>query len=241
MGAVKVSCQRCGVLQERAGLDAVPGGFGFECAECGETNVLAPVVQPAPDEPEPDARSSDETGSPPDPRPPAERRAGDPGLVTCPKCGHEQRDPDACHRCGLMFSRARARGLRFDDDPLEGHPAADSIRARWAALAEDLDDVEGHHAFIRMCAESNLLEYAGTCYRRLAERHAEDERVAGYRQRVIQAALIRVGSLEQQATDRVNTRLRGLLVLAVGALIVLGFAVGYYLLMRYQTSWQAHG
>lgn len=226
---MEITCQRCGASADVERLEAVPGGFGFTCGACTHVNVLAPVAAPAP-----------APAGPAPATPPPAPRALQPGEVECPKCGHGQRDPEACHRCGLVF--ARARDGRFDGDPLAGHPAAEAIRQRWEALSADLDDAEGHHAFIRMCAEADLLEYAGQCYRRLGRGAAaeEDARVASYRQRVMQAALARMGRVERKAVAG-DKRLRNLVLLTLAALILLGFAVGYYLLARHQAGMQLNG
>ncbi|MCB9538253.1 MAG: hypothetical protein H6704_18520 [Myxococcales bacterium] len=230
---MRVTCDRCGSPEERAGLDAVAGGFGFVCGVCDAVNVLAPVMaEPA---------RQDAAAAPPS----AADQGADlaPGEIACPKCGHVQRALDACHACGLVFAKVDAELARkFARDPLEGHPAGARIRARWAELAGDLDDEEGHRGFIRLCAETDLLEYAGQCYRRLTPPgQPEDPRVAAYRQRVLTAAMAAVGRLERKQTTHDSGKLRSLIALTFGALILLGFAVGLYLLSRYQKYWQANG
>lgn len=210
---MRVDCQSCDRVSDLGGLVPVPGGFGYTCA-CGHVNVLAPVVAPRAE--------------------PAAEGPEDEPAVTCPKCGHRQDDARACHRCGLVFAKAVAG--RFDDDALGDHPLADSLRARWAELRTNLDDQAGHKAFIRTCAEANLMEFAGLCYRRLGGR--EDPRVTAYRDQVIAAALARVGAIETRATEVMTSRLRTLLVLGVAAFIVMGLAIGYYLLAKTSTTAQ---
>jgi len=162
--------------------------------------------------------------------------------MECPKCTHRQTVGDeACHRCGLKFALVATGRARLPGDPLVGNPSAQLLRQKWSTLAENLDDVEGHHAFIALCGETQALEFAGQCYRRLGDLDGEDERVADYRQRVIQGALIRAGRLDQKVDHYAKSRLRGLITLLFGALIILGFSVGYYLLTRYQVFWQHNG
>ena len=216
---MEVTCGACSAREDRDGLEVLPGGFGFTCTACAHPNVLAPAAPRPVEEAAPAAQSFN--------------------GATCPKCGHRQREAEACHRCGLSFALAAAGRARISD-PLEGHPEAESLRARFAELAGRLDDEAGHHAFIELCAARNLLEFAGHAYRRLTPPGAEeDPRVARYRDRVIKSAMARVGRLEQRVMAR-QTHLRQLVLLVLGALIVLGFAVGYYLLSRYQ-SWQGNG
>jgi hypothetical protein len=156
-----------------------------------------------------------------------------------------------------MFAYAATGRARLPSDPLAGHPAAAGMRARWEALAADLDDAAGHQAFIRGCAEAGLLEFAGQSYRRLADLWPEDERVAGFRQQVLQAAMARIGvelpgSLPGRLSARSaggsgrgravdHTRMRRLVALLIAAVVLLIFAVGYYLLTRYQVARQFDG
>ncbi|MCA9545572.1 MAG: hypothetical protein KC613_14305 [Myxococcales bacterium] len=247
---MRVTCRECAGAVDLDGLKPVEGGFGFDCPHCAAVNVLAPVAA----EPSPEARTAS-PAAPPEPARaseavPAEPPAAPepdraeplpPGMTECPKCAHRQYDDDACHRCGLDFARYRAGQARGLLDPLAGHPLADTLRRRWAELSQRLDDEQGHRDFIGLCAEHKLLEYAGQCYRKAAAGRPEDPRITAYREKVIQAALVRVGRLEARAQRVVSNRLRGMLVVGVVAFIFLAFAVGLWLLSRYQTQWQAAG
>lgn len=255
---MRVQCPHCQVSVDLDRLDAVEGGFGFVCPRCAATAVLAPAAAgPAaslagprgdgrPDGPgRVDAMPAAATGarlSSPARSPSPSSHVAIEGLVECPKCGHRQPPgADACHRCGLMFAYAATGRARLPGDPLDGHPAAASIRARWQALAADLDDTRAHHDFIRMCAESDLLEFAGQSYRRLADTLPEDERVAALRQQVLKAAMARVGQVGERAVSADRSRMRRWLALVVAALVLLVFAFGYYLLTRYQITRQFDG
>jgi len=235
---MRIQCTACDHPADLDRLDAVTGGFGFACGSCGVVNVVAPAGHESPSEAEPAPSADTRVRRPPaahltDVTPP-------PGTVECPKCQYWQpTGQSACHRCGLMFAYAATGRARLPGDPLEGHPAEQTIRRRWQALAADLDDVEGHRAFIQMCAEADLLEYAGVCYRRLAARSA-DPRIAEHRQRVLEAAMARVGRIKQRV-DVDTRRLRNLIVLLVAALIVCILAFGYYLLTKHQVSRQFEG
>jgi hypothetical protein len=225
---VQVTCQQCAVQTEREGLDALAGGFGFVCPTCGHANVLAPV-QPASlvlPEPAPVV---------PPPQTPGVEAAAD-GQITCPKCQHQQTDPEACHRCGLVFAYVAEGRARFETDLLANVTDADALRAQWAQLSTQLDDEAGHQAFIERCALEGALEYAGDCYRRLEA----DPRAEPYRKTVVRMALARVPLDARSIVER-DSRTRKLLVLTIAALIMLGFAYGYYLLTRHQVNFQGHG
>lgn len=140
-----------------------------------------------------------------------------------------------------MFAYAATGRARLPRDPLDGHPAAVGLQTRWETLASDLDDASGHHAFIAACAEADALEFAGQTYRRLADRHPEDPRIAGYRQQVLKAAMARVGQVSERALQVDRTRARRLFALLVAAIVLLVFAFGYYLLTRYQVARQFDG
>ena len=232
---MEVRCQSCAQASHREGLDALPGGFGFTCPHCQHANILAPMSGVARVDAEAPAPEAAPAAEPTPVSLPA-------GWVLCPKCGEGQPDHPSCRRCGLDFAKAASGLARFSADPIAGHRMEARLRARWVELAGALDDDAGHRDFVRLCAELELLEFAGYCYRSLTPPgHEETQRVAVLRQRVITAAMAQVGRVEARATERDAGRLRGLVVAAFGALLVLGFAVGYYLLARYQTTAQLGG
>lgn len=194
------------------------GGFGFVCNHCGQINVLAPMAEaPKQAAPEP----VDE--------------ALPPGMQACPKCAHRQYDRNACHRCGLDFSRVADGTAKFNSDPLHGAPLAEQIRAQWQTLRTQLDDQAAHHAFIGLCAEQKVLEYAGQCYRRmLSVSGHEDPRVRGYRDRVVQQALSQASGLDRRVQEALSTRNKTVLLLVAGTLILAVLAAGFYFINRYQ-------
>ena len=220
----------------------IDGQFCFICRECGVQNTVqlgAATPQTALDphlENEDEGYGSAQQTDPQAPHP-------NPQVHTqrCPKCGYENTlSAKACHRCGLNFAFASRRGISGGRDGLEGNPAANEIRDKWTRLKVDLDNRSGHADFIQFCVMNGALQFAGTRYRELMDAHPEDERIATYRDRVIAAALAHSGRLETRAKEMVNSRLRSLLVLLFGALVLLGFAIGYYLLTGTQDFWQNH-
>ncbi len=220
---------------DRAALDAFPHGFGFVCEFCNQVTIVAEVSQTAPPieatplEVNP-ADISRETN--------ADRENGQ----ECPKCKY--RNPEnatACHRCGLSFAFVASGRAAFAIDPLHRHPAADTIREKWRNLAANLDDRSSHLKFIELCREQSLLQFAGQCYRDLESDWPGDQRVAEYRNRVIAASMIGMEFRKPASGRRDGSRTKGLIVLCIAALILLGFAIGFYLLSQHQISWQHNG
>ena len=210
------------------------GMLGFVCSSCGHFTAIGPYrpsdcsEQPQPTE----SAGRSAFGS----RVPRHQR-----QVEC-RCGQIQPAGDsACHRCGLSFAYAATGRARIPPDPLVGHPEEGRIRDTWLQVREHLDAEEEHQAFIQECARLGLLNFAGQCYRELMDQWPDDERVSDYRTRVINAAMAQAGRLEVRVQRHISDRSRSLLILCFGALILLGFAVGYYLIMRSQTAWQFNG
>jgi ribosomal protein S27AE len=114
-------------------------GLRFTCSNCGKESLLA----------------SPGTGEPaPEPKP--ERAEPVPGEVVCPKCGHSQKDPYACHRCGLVFDK-------FDESQLPPDP--EEAAAMWKELQLMPADEDRHQAFLEACQKVNRLDYAARQYR----------------------------------------------------------------------------
>ena len=141
----------------------------------------------------------------------------------------------------MSFAYAATGRAQIPPDPLIGHPDEDRIRNTWSRLRDELGAKEAHEAFIQECAQLGLLNFAGQCYRELVDHYPDDERVSDYRTRVINAAMAQAGRLEMRVQRHLSDRSRSLLILCFGALILLGFAIGYYLIMRSQTAWQFNG
>lgn len=227
---MRVECSHCRELIEVAGLSAVPGGLGFTCTACGGVSLLAPVVAaPAPAAPAPAAPAP---AAKPAPAPAPAAPALPAGYDACPKCGAlhpvEGAGSDACARCGLVFAKVAAGTARLPAAPV----VAAALRGRWEQLRADLDATDAHFAFIEACGAQNALEYAGHCYRGLTPPgHAEDPRVAVFRDRVLRQAAARVQMMvpnrDVSPAEAVqsNRKIIGALVLAF---MIALFGVGYW-------------
>lgn len=232
--AVRVECSHCQTLIEIAGLAAVAGGLGFICEKCGGVSVLAPVIQ-APVQ----ATAPPSVQAPPAQAPPApSRQASVPeGHAACPKCGqlHPLDASESCARCGLVFAKVANGSARLPAAPT----VMPALRGRWIQLAQELDNMAAHHAFIEACAAQDALEFAGFCYRSLTPPgQLEDPRVAGYRDRVLRQAVARVSMLATPRATEENDRTRKLVTALVAAFILLLFALGYWYMARYSQALQ---
>ncbi|MFN3201683.1 MAG: hypothetical protein ACE366_24985 [Bradymonadia bacterium] len=148
---------------------------------------------------------------------------------TCSKCGHTQSAPAPCHRCGFDFEKHPAP----DRGSADGHQG---LEAQWEQLSTRLDDAEGHEAFIKACAIAGQLEFAGQRYRDL-DPQGLDARVNAYRQRVLNVALARLAPLSSDRDPR-KDRLRVLLLMLFGAVLLLAFTAGiYYAGRAMEQSW----
>lgn len=141
---MKVQCPQCGEMVEMVDFQTSAEGLRFTCSSCGQESLL---TSSAPKEP------------PPQPAKPERAEPAAPiftGEVICPKCGHSQKDPYACHRCGLVFDK-------FDESQLPPDP--EEAAALWKELLLAYGDEERHEAFINTCQQANRLDYAARQYR----------------------------------------------------------------------------
>lgn len=170
---MKVQCPSCRDIVEMAEFSTSAAGLRFVCPACGASNFI-----PAPESgPAPPAQAE----PPASPAPPAEAaRPADAEEIVCPKCGHAQHDPYACHRCGLVFDRFDPASL--PPDPLEA-------RQLWEQIERRPGDEELHERFIHECSQLDRLDYATRQYRVLARRSGNRE--------VAERMLARVAELGQ--------------------------------------------
>jgi hypothetical protein len=157
----------------------------------------------------------------------------------CVKCKMELiSSQQACPRCGLMLNAGKPAFIRAWADPLVGHPMGETLRVRWQTLAADLHNADGHKAFISLCASQKVLTYAGHCYREILDADADNQLAENYRQLVIQAALAQAGHLDTQVGRLASGPKKSLATMGTGAIILLVFAAGYFLITQSQTAWQ---
>ena len=159
--------------------------------------------------------------------------------VECPKCRWPKDEWQLpCPRCGLDPSVADPDKVDAWSNPLTGHPLEDELRGQWAHLSQSWSDEAAHKQFIALCAAQRLLTYAGACYRDALASDPYNEKAHEYRQKVIQAALAEAGRFDEKFDRIRETSKRGLSTLMTGALLILVFAIAYYILTKTHHAWQ---
>jgi len=134
---MKVQCPQCGEMVEMVDFSTSAEGLRFTCPNCKQESLLASPKE------EPAAAAA--------PEPTAET-----GEVICPKCGHSQKDPYACHRCGLVFDK-------FDESSLPPEP--EKAAGLWKEVLRLPSDEDRHEAFINACQQADRPDYASRQYR----------------------------------------------------------------------------
>ena len=83
--------------------------------------------------------------------------------ITCPKCGHSQSDPVACHRCGLTFAK-------YDPHALPPDPTA--VVAAWAEVQQKPLSDDAHESFLKACLMADRLDFGARQYRLMTRNQA---------------------------------------------------------------------
>jgi DNA-directed RNA polymerase subunit M/transcription elongation factor TFIIS len=150
---MKVQCPSCREIVEMTVFSTTEAGLSFTCTNCGESNFL-------------ENPHSERIGE--QRQAPADTRGQDrddtssdrgKGGIVCPKCGNSQTDPEACHLCGLMFSRF---------DPSSFPPDPPEAAVLWKKILANPHDEDLHESFMRKCLNINRLDYASRQYRLLS-------------------------------------------------------------------------
>ncbi len=200
---MKVQCPSCREIVEMSDFATSEAGLKFKCSGCQAENFLGNPRQSQAPDPEPS----------PEPRPTSSEE------IICPKCGHAQYDPEACHRCGLMFDR-------FDPSRLPPDPAeAASI---WDLILMKPDDQDLHERFIAACFSADRLDYATRQYRRWSRESARTELAEKMLGRVAQKGQTQVAPSSLTPAARGSKRTAKLLIW-----IIVGISLGlfaYYIL-----------
>ncbi|MEE2758325.1 MAG: hypothetical protein VYA30_16820 [Myxococcota bacterium] len=235
-----IQCEACGQSHLISQCQALEGFFVLVCESCGHKTSIGPVPKyrgststDAKDSTTATGTSQVESATPPAPR------TAPALIISCPKCSWpKETENEACPRCGLVPKSANPRQLEKWKNPLSGHPLEEKLPALWASLEANWDDEDGHKQFIALCASQRLLTYAGSCYREALDADPENEKASEYRQKVIQAALVEAGHMDQKISRVAAGSKRGLATILTGGLLLLLFALAYYFITQSQTAWQ---
>ncbi|GEM_PF-1988758 len=235
-----IQCEACGQSHLISQCQALDGFFVLVCEACGHKTAIGPVPQyrgPTRDDRPETEQTQDVVQA--DPLAPISDQSQPTLGAICPKCKWPKKSVDeACPRCGLVPKSANPRQLEKWKNPLSGHPLEAKLPALWASLANNWDDEDGHKHFIALCASQRLLTYAGSCYREALDQDPENEKAEDYRQKVIQAALVEAGHMDQKLHQMAAGSKRGLATILTGAFLLLLFALAYYFITQSQTAWQ---
>ncbi len=168
--SLKVQCPACHELFELVDFSTSEVGISFRCGLCGEESfirksnprdVAKPQETAAPKQRTVDkgAAAGSDKG-----QPGAEKKSPE---ITCPKCGHSQSDPVACHRCGLTFAKYDPRALPPD-------PAA--VVAAWAEVQQNPLSDDAHESFLQACLAADRLDFGARQYRLMTRNQAVREK-----------------------------------------------------------------
>lgn len=170
---MKIQCPRCKEIVELERFATSEQGLRFFCGACGEQvfvenrrSLPPPAEAPTPGD-----------GPPPIP--------GGPSDTVCPKCGHAQADPVACHRCGLVFAR-------FDPSLLPPDPP--EAVAAWERVREQPQDEQAHEAFQSACLNAGRLDFAVRRYRHWSREPGRDAQAQRMLERVAQLGQASLGA-----------------------------------------------
>jgi ribosomal protein S27AE len=208
---MKIQCPSCREIVELREFSTSTEGLRLRCGSCGQVVFLA------------NANNLDEPASGSQTTPGAlEPTAQEPhpAEIACPKCGHAQRDPIACHQCGLVFSRWNPATL--PPDPPEA-------AALWRELESRPGDEELHERFLEACHAAGRLDYATRQHRMLARRGGPADLLQRMQARALRLAQARLVPGGLRPTDKAEARgrmrwlLYAILLLAVAGLTYLIF------------------
>jgi predicted RNA-binding Zn-ribbon protein involved in translation (DUF1610 family) len=223
---VKVQCPACQKLVVLLDFSTSDSGLSFRCGACGrESFIKNPQAQnvgglqvggiPA----EAGIQFSKEVL---DPSQAARRLRGGDVFTTqsrsveiiCPKCGHCQNDPVACHRCGLTFAKYNPGVLP---------PDPETAVAAWEQVQLSPLSDEAHEAFLQACLTADRLDFGARQYRLMARDPIKREKAEKMIARLYQVGQARLGAhadltVSKERPTKLAKVVRWILVLAAAGL-----------------------
>jgi ribosomal protein S27AE len=201
---MKVQCPQCREIVEMEDFSTSDAGLRFTCGNCNQTSFLA-----NPHKSESGAERAETA------------QAAVPDEVICPKCGHAQRDPYACHRCGLVFSK-------FDQSKLPPDP--EEAAALWKEIRLLPADDSLHEAFLDACLKADRLDYAARQYRLMLREPASKATAEKMLERLFAKAQAQLAPVSMAAEGRQGERRQKSKILIWIVLAVFGGLMVYYLI-----------
>jgi hypothetical protein len=219
---MKVQCPKCKEFISMEDFSTSQEGLRFNCPDCLDINFL----------PNPKAQTAVATleapeASPPEPqRKPVALTATSPEMdedILCPKCGHAQNDPEACHRCGLVFAA-------FDPDSIPPDPP--EAAALWEEVLKRPHDPDLNERFVMACNQANRLEYATRQYRIMKRDPGMAEVAAKMMDRILSLSMAQsqVGPMTldtDQITDAIQRKKRVIWSVTL-VMLIIGLGAVFY-------------
>jgi hypothetical protein len=213
---LKVQCPTCREIVEMSDFSTSEAGLTFRCDLC-RTAAFIPAPRPTLEaRPPVSPVSSASALSSPSPSEAADQA----GQTACPKCGHLQADPIACHRCGLTFAK-------FDPQSVASDPP--EALALWEKIERAPQNGELHEAFVQRCLELNRPDTASRLYRRLSRNPTHRVLAEQMIERLLARAQARLAPVALTPSDRDKPRRTGQIVVWVVVVVCLA-ATGYLIL-----------
>jgi hypothetical protein len=163
---MQIVCESCGATGTAASIDVVGSEVHVTCAACGHASAVGAATA--------EEATSAPAAQDPVPEPQEAVPAASLPPTKCPKCGHRQHDTVACHKCGLVFARARKRGQRpWEAAPPGKEEAVAKAKLLWAEVEVELSD-GAHQAFVDYARLTGIGTWAAMRYRHWLADHPSD-------------------------------------------------------------------
>jgi ribosomal protein S27E len=203
---MKIQCPACREIVELTEFTTSDAGLTVLCTACGKKSFVPNPRTATPDPGDVATPAADPAVATPGPGAAA---------VTCPKCGHTQKDPVACHRCGLVFAR-------FDPSILPADPPGPT--ALWQEIQAHPGDRALHERFQQLCLQEDRLDYATRQYRLLQRDPANAALAADMQKRLLGLAQARLAPAMQPSGRSLSRRAK---VINWVVLVVLAAGLAY--------------
>ncbi len=201
---MQIVCERCGKTGPAASVEASGSVVTVTCGNCGHAMSLGgapPADAPA--------------------KPPESPVSLAPNK--CPKCGHRQHDSVACHKCGLVFAKARRGSRPWEEAPPGKEQAVALANKLWKSLEESPTPAK-HAAFVDHARESDISAWASMRYRHWMSDHPDDALAQQHMDSVVADAQAIASALSGTGTSTSYAenakRLRAFLMLILSILLV---------------------